>query len=214
MSDLRQLEVVRRCLKLNHGTSFLNGKARFLWSRDFKLSFLEGEGQVVHARLSFQSGAVVNVSAVYAKCTRVGRRPLWQALEAFDAGKGEPWIVAGDFNVVSSADERKGGLPVNATNMDEFNTAMYTCGLSSVDFDGSPFTWTNGTLWQRLDRALVNSLWAAAYTFTKVSHLPRGRSDHSPLLIKARVGSVVPSSFRFLNVWRTHPSFLETVSAD
>ena len=27
MSDLRQLEVVRRCLKLDHGASFLNGKA-------------------------------------------------------------------------------------------------------------------------------------------------------------------------------------------
>ncbi|XP_071909698.1 uncharacterized protein [Coffea arabica] len=72
----------------------------------------------------------------------------------------------------------------------------------------------NGTVWQRLDRALVNSLWAAVYTCTKVSHLPRGRSDHSPLVIKARVGFAAPSSFRFLNMWRGHPSFLEIILAD
>ena len=48
----------------------------------------------------------------------------------------EPWIVAGDINVVSSAEERSEGSPVNVTNMEEFNSSMFVCGLSSVDFDG------------------------------------------------------------------------------
>ncbi|XP_027109243.2 uncharacterized protein [Coffea arabica] len=96
--------------------------------------------------------------------------------------------------------------------MEEFNSSMFTCGLSPVDFVGCPFTWTNCTVWQRLDRALINSRWAAAYSVTKVSHFPRGRSDHAPLLIKAGSGLTVPPSFRFSNVWHRHPAFLEMVS--
>ena len=83
MSEVKQLDMVRRRLKLDHGASFLNGKVWCLWSRVFKLSFLEGEEQVVHARLTFQSGEIVNILAVYAKCTRVGRRPFgaaWKVL--------------------------------------------------------------------------------------------------------------------------------------
>ncbi|XP_071909739.1 uncharacterized protein [Coffea arabica] len=212
MSEIKQLDVVRRGLKLDHGAAFLNGKIWCIWSRIFKLSFLEGEDQVVHARLSFQSGEVVNISAVYAKCTRVGRRPLWNCQEGFSVGRSEPWIVAGDFNVVASTEECRGGRSANVTNMEEFNTAMFTCGLSLVEFDGGPFTWTNGKVWQRLDRALVNSRWATAYAVTRVSHLPRGWSDHVPLLIKAGSGSSISHLFRYLNVWHHHPTFFELVS--
>lgn len=52
----------------------------------------------------------------------------------------------GDFNIVSSADERLGGALVNPTNMEEFNLSMFHCGLSTVDFVGSRFTWTNGSI--------------------------------------------------------------------
>ncbi|CDP19251.1 unnamed protein product [Coffea canephora] len=91
---------------------------------------------------------------------------------------------------------------------------MFTCGLSPVDFDGCPFTWTNGKIWQRLDKALINARWAAAYPVTRVSHLPRGRSDHAPLLIKAGTGSPVSPSFRYLNVWHRHHTFWETDTGD
>ncbi|CDP18963.1 unnamed protein product [Coffea canephora] len=77
-----------------------------------------------------------------------------------------------------------------------------------MDFDGPQFTWTNGSVWQRLNRALTNVKWALAYPISRVSHLARGRSDHAPLLVKCapRMGS--PRSFRFLNVWARHPGFL------
>ena len=65
-------------------------------------------------------------------------------------------MVVGDFNVVSKVEERLGGAPSNPRNMEEFNEAVCQCNLSVVGFDGSPFTWTNGQVWQRLDRALVN----------------------------------------------------------
>ncbi|XP_027171434.1 uncharacterized protein LOC113771000 [Coffea eugenioides] len=122
-------------------------------------------------------------------------------------------MVIGDFNVISTPDERIGGSPPNLRNMEEFNDSMFRCGLSAMDFDGSQFTWTNGSLWQRLDRALTNDRWLASYPVSKVSHLARGRSDHSPLLVKCGLGTASPFSFRFLNVWARYPGFFAVVSA-
>ncbi|XP_071933163.1 uncharacterized protein [Coffea arabica] len=124
-----------------------------------RLSFTEYAEQMVHATIAFSSGMSVSFSGIYAKCTRVGRRPLWQSMENVGMGMDTPWLAAGDFNVVSSADERVGGSPANVTNMEEFNSSMFSCGLSTVDFDRSLFTWTNGTVWQRLDHVMVNSQW-------------------------------------------------------
>ena len=66
-------------------------------------------------------------------------------------------MVAGNFNIISNATERSGGDPSNFGNMDEFNEAVFSCGLADVRFEGVQFTWTNGVVWQRLDRALNNA---------------------------------------------------------
>lgn len=74
------------------------------------------------------------------------------ALESLAGSMNDPWMVAGDFNVVASLDERVGGSRPRIGDIDEFNVALQNSGLSAVDFDGSQFTWTNGRLWQRLLR--------------------------------------------------------------
>ncbi|XP_071923231.1 uncharacterized protein [Coffea arabica] len=184
MSDISKVEVVRCQLCLDHGSSFFNSK----------------------------SGSVLYLSAVYAKCSRVGRLPLWKALEDLTMGMLDSWIVTGDFDMVLIAKERCEDSLVNVTNMEEVNSFMFTCGLSTVNFDGSLFTWTNGSIWQRLDRELVNSTWASAYALTKVFHLHRGRSDHSPLLIQVGKASSLVPDLRYLNIWYKHLSFMDLVS--
>lgn len=69
----------------------------------------------------------------------------------------------------------------------------------------------NGMVWQRLDRALVNGDRSRLFACTKVIHLLRDRSYHAPLLIKCRDLGIRGSSFRFLNVWRKHPDFLDVI---
>ncbi|XP_027083688.2 uncharacterized protein [Coffea arabica] len=95
--------------------------------------------------------------------------------------------------------------------MDEFNKAVSSCGLSEVSFDGPPFTWTNGKVWQCLDRALTNEAWTDTFEVTKVSHLVHGRSDHAPLLIRCDANGGKSSAFRFLNVRTKSPSFKDVV---
>ncbi|XP_027093591.1 uncharacterized protein [Coffea arabica] len=122
-----------------------------------------------------------------------------------------PWLMAGDFNVVSNASERSGGAPPNERNMDELNEATFSCWLADVGFDGPLFTWTNGTVWQHLDRAIANTAWMDTFDVMKVSHLVRDRSDHAPLLVKCGLHKAHSSFFRFLNVWTKHSSFMGVV---
>nr|XP_027077000.1 uncharacterized protein LOC113700749 [Coffea arabica] len=215
MSAECQLEVVRRYLNFDFSALYIGGEIWVFWSCLLRLSCVEYAEQMLHAHVSFGSGASFWVSAIYAKCTRVGRRPLWEAMEsvASSISHNQPWVAAGDFNVIASAAEREWGDPANVQNIDEFNASMFKCGLSTIDFDGSRFTWTNGSVWQRLDRALGNRRWSEAYPLSRVSHMARGRSDHSALLIRCAGYRAASSCFRFLNVWCGHPQFREIVSA-
>ncbi|XP_071900850.1 uncharacterized protein [Coffea arabica] len=167
MSEAGQLEIVRRKLKFDKARSFVDRKIWMLWDSRLQLGSVERADQLVHVRACFEFGASFAVSFVYAKCTRVARRPLWEALEGIGESMNQPWMAIGDFNVISSANERAGGSPPNLRNMEEFNSSMFRCGLSEMGFDGSQFTWTNGSMWQRLDRALINDKWLAAYPVSK-----------------------------------------------
>ncbi|XP_071914053.1 uncharacterized protein [Coffea arabica] len=208
------MEVVRRALGFDKAWGALQNKVWVFWFNDMSLSFRDFAEQLLHMHIGFSSGCSLQLSAVYARCSRVGRRELWSAMEGLSGEVCGPWLVAGDFNVISSMQERVGGSPANQRNMEEFNEAIGSCGLSEVPFDGAEFTWTNGTVWQRLDRALMNREWADGFDLSHVSHLARGRSDHAPLLICCQNGGPPKRSFKFLNVWRGHPGFQEVVQRE
>lgn len=161
--------------------------------------------------INYLSAHSFHVSAVYAKCTTMARRSLWGAMEDVKNSVNGPWMLVGDFNTIATVEERSGGSAPNARNMEVFNDAIARCGVFLLEFDGPAFTWTNGTLWQRLDRALVNEVWCDLFGLSKVSHLSRGRSDHTPLLVKCGSVALSGASFKFLNVWKSYPQFLEVV---
>ncbi|XP_071920617.1 uncharacterized protein [Coffea arabica] len=133
--------------------------------------------------------------AVYAKCNRIGRRRLWEALEHFSMSVTLPWIAVGDYNVITCAEERIGGSSPNMRDLEEFNSALHRSGLFPVQFDGSAYTWTNGRMWQRLDRVVVNAAWLADVEMTRVAHLQRGRSDHFKLAWSQSVSGVGMQKF-------------------
>ena len=80
------------------------------------------------------------------------------AMESLGANMHLPWMDIGDFNVILLVGEKASGSPTSVHNIEEFNS-MFNCGLSIVEFTGQSFIWTNGTIWQRLDRALINARW-------------------------------------------------------
>lgn len=77
-------------------------------------------------------------------------------------------------------------------------------------FSGDPFTWARGNTRKRLDRALCNLDWRLRFEEIVINHLPKLKSDHSPLLMNFDIRRQMNRRrrpFRFEAIWLTHPSF-------
>ncbi|KAJ8436136.1 hypothetical protein Cgig2_033631 [Carnegiea gigantea] len=56
--------------------------------------------------------------------------------------------------------------------------------LQEMRWNGPYYTWTNKTIWSRIDRALINIYWYEVFDFTQNHYLANESSDHTPMLIK------------------------------
>ncbi|KAJ1411649.1 Endonuclease/exonuclease/phosphatase superfamily [Sesbania bispinosa] len=54
------------------------------------------------------------------------------------------WVLFGDYNLIGSPNEKKGGRMVSLNSCDEVQQCYQQCGLIDMGFEGYPFTWTNG----------------------------------------------------------------------
>ena len=79
------------------------------------------------------------------------RRHLWRDLSSFPS----PWCILGDFNVVLSADDCKGGATPYKVSCNEFLNWINNNNLTSMPFSSPCYTWTNGG---ECYRELVESL--------------------------------------------------------
>ncbi|KAI9122463.1 hypothetical protein K1719_006303 [Acacia pycnantha] len=150
-----------------------------------QLAQVEMESEVDMGLLSF------NLTAMYVVPHSNLRSTLWEKLESFSILMVKPWVVYGDFNDISSPTKRKGGVDGNLCRMHWFNERILRCGLSDLRSQGSKFTWKGpiisgfARLFERLDRALVNTQFLASFGSAPVKVLPRTLfSDHNPLIIK------------------------------
>jgi hypothetical protein len=106
------------------------------------------------------------------------------------------WLLAGDFNDIASANEKKGGAAVSVRKCNIFKKRIEDCKLMDLGSVGSKYTWRgpifNGgqRIYERLDRALSNENWRIMFPDGYVKVLPRlDFSDHHPILISLVDGS-------------------------
>ncbi|XP_060210739.1 uncharacterized protein LOC132637704 [Lycium barbarum] len=112
------------------------------------------------------------LTLVYASCDAGERRMLWDSISQVSNPFDLPWLVGGDFNVISSEEEKLGGLPVLYNEVATFNHCLSSYGLQDLGYVGSTYTWWNGRaeearIFKRLDRMVI--------------HLIKKGSDHSSL---------------------------------
>lgn len=96
------------------------------------------------------------------------------------------WLCIGDFNNIMRPTNKLGGGPADVGRLQICEETMSDCGLRDVDYLGYRFTWFNKrkaphTVEERLDYALVNDKWLELCPVTRITHLPRYRSDHNPI---------------------------------
>ena len=72
--------------------------------------------------------------------------------------------------------------------MQQFKEVIDECGFMDLGFEGSKFTWSKHfesgvSIWERLDRCLVNNSWFMKFGGSRVYHLSCTSSDHIPIFI-------------------------------
>ncbi|XP_060170676.1 uncharacterized protein LOC132601612 [Lycium barbarum] len=133
-------------------------------------------------------GQELVLTVVYASTDRSGRIALWEDLYDMSSHITIPWLVGGDFNVITDDIEKFGGLPVQFAETEDFRQCIDICQLMDLGFTGSMFTWWNGRsdeacIFKRLDRCLGNQALQNCFPNLEVEHLIKQGSDHSPLLV-------------------------------
>ncbi|XP_056692237.1 uncharacterized protein [Spinacia oleracea] len=184
------------------------------WKKTVDLIEFDAENNHFHSLFRFKNlGKEALVTGMHAPSTSAARHKYWRNMQADLPPPNTSWLVLGDLNEVTNQSEKKGGRQFRLSQCSDLVNFMDAGGLVDIGYNGCPYTWTNARqglelIQERLDRALVNSVWLNNFPFTKVHHLPRTYSDHSPILISLthsfRTGNY---PFRCKEVWLTHPDF-------
>ncbi|XP_058775555.1 uncharacterized protein LOC131649818 [Vicia villosa] len=129
-----------------------------------------------------------------------------------------PWLVAGDFNDIAYANEKKGGNRVSTCKCSIFRDNMEACNLYDLGAMGPRFTW-RGPIYQggqrifeRLDRVISNERWRLLYTDAQVKVLTRfDFLDHHPIMVTLnyRNQERVPKPFRFESAWMLESNYMD-----
>ncbi|MBA0759043.1 hypothetical protein Gotri_021982, partial [Gossypium trilobum] len=109
----------------------------------------------------------------------------WEGLNSVLPNKDTPWIVIGDFNVIPSSSEKKGGRR-ERKRCSAFGNFTEFAKLHDLGFKDLSFTWQRCGVFERLDRAICNDAWISDFPSCSMPHLPRLKSDHLPLFFALR----------------------------
>ncbi|KAL4347923.1 hypothetical protein GQ457_17G010840 [Hibiscus cannabinus] len=132
-----------------------------------------------------QEDWLCGVIGVYAPCVFEEQIHLWDDLGGVLDLSQQPWCVCGDFNMVLKLEERR------------------ACS-----------TIPRGNRCSRIDRVLVTSAWCEHFDQLRVRSLPRGLSDHTPLLLQNNVNNGGLRPFRFINAWMVEAKNVKLMGAE
>ncbi|XP_042939346.1 uncharacterized protein LOC122274369 [Carya illinoinensis] len=192
------------------------GKLWVLWNTKVKVTVQSIKGQSISLMVEEKNKQILT-SFVYAKCSYLDRRRLWEDLSLLSTGI-TPWIIMGDFNIIRNNDERIGGRPRPTIAMREFNDFIDAVGMIETKFEGNKMSWCNGQQvrarsWARLDCSFINSKLMLEFPGLVMTYLLRQNSDHSPLVVAMEKNDQPYgfSPFKFQNMWTSHELFHDCV---
>lgn len=108
------------------------------------------------------------------------QKVLWKEL-ARNLDKNVHLIPIGDFNVVLANFKR---MPTSFSSKDDkFYDFVWSSNLIDFPLWRRKFTRRNSLSCSRLDRFLLNGAWISLFPTWSQSALPRGISDHNPILL-------------------------------
>ena len=122
-------------------------------------------------------------------------------------------MLLSDFISVLSFAEKHNGEHVSSYETFDFCQCCLDLGLQDVNYTGCHYSWTNGTVWRKLDRVMTNPYWSSLQRLTHF-HFdpPEAFTDHSPAKVSLDHPVQGRRNFKFFNMWASHDQFLDVVS--
>ncbi|XP_074363457.1 uncharacterized protein LOC141704005 [Apium graveolens] len=142
------------------------------------------------------------LTGIYGEPIRAQRHKTWDLLRHLARDANLPWYLIGDFNNVTSQQDKRGGHSYPNWLVEGFNDCLRDAELQDLEITGHQFTWERGRnsdQWTeiRLDRVLANAAWLDRFPMVTVYNLEGSPSDHSPLLTIPAVKKVNKNNFKF-----------------
>ncbi|XP_020262517.1 uncharacterized protein LOC109838490 [Asparagus officinalis] len=160
------------------------------------------------------------ISSVYGQNNLMNRKDLRSSLNQIHLNIGnKPWLLCGDFNAITSDEEKLGGAALTESDTMDFRDFIEECQLTHLKTESCYFTWNNkqdstSRVWSRLDRALINDCWLNMHNSSHIEFLLPSFSDHSPGLVSIYDDCVQGKKpFKFFKMWTKHENFLPTVTS-
>ena len=127
-----------------------------------------------------------------------------------------PWLVIGDFNLITSSEDKNNGN-INRAMMGRFRRLINDLELRDLPLQRRKYTWSNQqdkpTL-VKLDRALCSSECEQLFPNCLLQSTATDGSDHCPLLLGLNDVQPTKARFHFESFWTKQVGFLEIVEAD
>lgn len=144
MAAARKIDRFKRRLGYQFCFHNCSNKIWILWSNDYVLDIIEDREQHVLVHISdFQRPISFFVTVVYTKCDEQLRNILWDDLIETTSSISGPWGVVGDFNVISSTEEKIGGREFKVEESLDFISCLSDCELQDGGYVGTAFIWSN-----------------------------------------------------------------------
>ena len=193
-ADKARLDRVLHNINFDHKWEVPSGRRRgrlvLFWKRDVKVTIKESHRYFIDLTFDKNMEGEWRFTGFYGKPETHRRMEAWNKLRGLNTRPSIPWLCAGDFNEISRQDEKMGGSLRGHNQMQIFRDVIDECSFIDLGFEGPKFTWSKHfsdghSIWEQLDRGLVNSGFLLKYLGSKVSHLRCMSSDHVPIFINS-----------------------------
>ncbi|KAH0685683.1 hypothetical protein KY290_017200 [Solanum tuberosum] len=176
---------------------------------------VENSAQHIHGQVEMQGSKIkFQFTAVYGLHSITARIPLWTTIKQLNTHINEPWLIMGDFNSILTVEDRPIGSQVRRSETRDFQECINDCNLTKLVTVGRKFTWTNGHVFSRIDRALVNVEWVLHMPIVQVLVMDPLFSHHSPLsIIVEEHRDAKKRPFKIFNYLAQHPEFKNKINA-
>lgn len=195
-----------------------NGRIWVCWNpEDVDVTVLNQSDQIMHCQvraIAYNWSCLVSI--VYGENSSVQRESLWNDIVSqASVVRGNPLMIAGDFNAIRNHNDRVGGSSDWPIWMDDFEACISQAEMEDLRFAGQLYTWSNrreeGPIFRKLDRTIVNLKGENRFPGSVAHFLPAGISGRSPMVVKLAEMPRVKKAFRFFDFWAECSDFLPLV---